>query len=256
MSSNKQLAGSSGEVGQSILMKSAKGGYDRILFGGARTPGVVNFGVGAPDDGILQNLKAATLIAAQHRFAQEEAHLLLQYGPTRGDGEFVEALSQFLTTEYKDTVKQDELMLTSGASQGLQMAATHFFNAGDTVFVEDPTYFLALEMLKDLRLNLVPIAQDEEGIQVDLLEKALEERELTGGKSEKFKAMVYTIPTYNNPTSVTLSDARRKKLVDLAYKHKLLVVSDDVYTMLHFTASDSAQRPPPRLCKPLCLLLC
>jgi DNA-binding transcriptional MocR family regulator len=245
MSNGEQLAGAGGENGP----------YERILFGGV-SPGVTNFGIGAPDDSILKNLKEATLQAAQHRFAQDQSHLLLQYGPTRGDGEFVESLATFLQAEYKDSVKREELMLTSGASQGLQMAATFFFNAGDTVFIENPTYFLALEMFKDLRLNLVPIPQDEEGMQVDLLEKALEERELTGGKTDKFKAMVYTVPTYNNPTSVTLSDARRQKLVDLAYKHKLLVVSDDVYTMLHFTSSDSALRPPPRLGKAVVMSKC
>ena len=220
--------------------------YERILFG-ATPEGVVNFGVGAPDEAILKKLRAATLEATQHRLAQNESHFLMQYGPTRGDGEFVEALSQFLTAEYSDTVKTEELMVTSGASQGLQMAATFYFSAGDTVFVEDPTYFLAIQMLKDLHLNIVPIPQDADGMQVDLLEQMLEQGKSSpgsGGTRSNFKAMVYVIPTYNNPTGSTLSAARREKLVQLAYKHQLLVVSDDVYTMLRYDSSSSADLPP------------
>jgi DNA-binding transcriptional MocR family regulator len=165
--------------------------FDRTLF--SAPEGVTHFGIGAPDETILHQLRDATLEAARHRFAQDESPQLMQYGPTRGDGEFIDALAQFLTQQYQSGfVRQDELMLTAGASQALQMATTYFFNSGDTIFVEDPTYFLALEVFRDLNMNIVPVPQDADGLQVDLLEGMLRAGQAgAGGKRAGFKAMVY-----------------------------------------------------------------
>ena len=125
-------------------------------------------------------------------------------------------------------------MVTAGASQALSLICTLFTKPGDTVFVEEPSYFLALRILReDFRLNAVPIPTDEKGLRMDALEEALAQQQ---------PIFVYTIPAFQNPTGHTLSAPRREGLVALAHKHNFLVVADEVYQMLHY-----GPPPPPPL---------
>ncbi|CAH1786001.1 unnamed protein product [Owenia fusiformis] len=195
--------------------------------------------MGAPGDSCLKECQLIMQKAAAKRLEESDAMYLFQYGPASGDGPFKKALATFLSTEYKDTVKESSLYLTTGASQGLYLTASLLFNTGDTVFIEDPTYFIAINLLRDdLGLNVVPVPTDDKGLLVDEFEKLLElhlsssTNAMTSPKM--FRSMLYFIPTYNNPKGGCLPPDRCEKLVALARKFNTLLFCDDVYNILYY----------------------
>ena len=193
-------------------------------------PDVIDFGAGHPADALLPR----TLLqeAAALRLAQPDSSLL-QYGLEQGDGYFRYALAQFLARRYASPVDMEHLVVTSGASQALDLICTLYTQPGDVVFVEDPTYFLALRIFADHRLRAVPIPTDAHGLDVDALEMALASQRPT---------LLYTIPTHQNPSGFTLPQERRTRLVELSAQHGFLIVADEVYHLLSYAAA-----PPPPL---------
>ena len=191
-------------------------------------PGMIDLGVGQPSISLLPLDKIKQ--AAEHRMNQGDASIL-QYGVEQGGGYFRHALSQFLSGGYRTAVDPDQLFITAGASQGLDLICTHFAQAGDTIFVEEPSYFLALRIFADHRLKIIGLPIDENGLIIDALEEKL---------TEHNPAFVYTIPTFHNPSSVTLSASRRESLVHLSEKHRFLIIADEVYHLLAYTVT-----PPP-----------
>jgi DNA-binding transcriptional MocR family regulator len=115
---------------------------------------------------------------------------------------------------------------------GLHLICTLFTQPGDTIFVEEPTYFIALRIFADHGLHLVPISTDENGLRIESLEEKL---------AESRPKFLYIIPTYQNPTGHTLSPERRRRLVSQSRQHDFLLVADEVY---HFL-STSGQPPKP-----------
>ena len=189
----------------------------------------INFGIGQPDFALLPHALMRQVAAA--RFAEGDTELL-NYGFPQGDGRFRWALAAFLSRGYGTDVQPQQLMITAGASQALNLICTLFTRPGDTVFVEEPSYFLALRILQeDHRLNAVPIPTDEDGLALPALAEAL---------TRHRPVFLYTIPTYQNPTGRTLSHSRRQELLALAVEHDFLIVADEVYHLL-----DYATPPPP-----------
>jgi DNA-binding transcriptional MocR family regulator len=121
-------------------------------------------------------------------------------------------------------------MVTGGNSDALDQISTHFTEPGDLVLVEAPTYHLAVRILRDHRLDIVPVPTDEEGLRVNALQEILAELK-RAGKNPKF---LYTIPTFHNPTGANLSLARRRGLAKVAAAERLLIVEDDVYRELAY----------------------
>lgn len=191
-------------------------------------PRMIDLGVGQPSISLLPLDKIKQ--AAEHRMNQGDASIL-QYGVEQGGGYFRHALSQFLSGGYRTAVDPDQLFITAGASQGLDLICTHFAQAGDTIFVEEPSYFLALRIFADHRLKIISLPIDENGLIIDALEEKL---------TEHNPAFVYTIPTFHNPSSVTMSASRRESLVHLSEKHRFLIIADEVYHLLAYTVT-----PPP-----------
>lgn len=217
---------------------------DKTLFTSA--PGLINLDTGAPCAHLLAQGKAI-LARGMTRWAEESCHSSMQYGPTQGTASFRRALSKFLSAEYGPmaSTHPDGLMQTSGATHGLALALTTFFGrkrAGEKVaFIEDPSYFLAPNMFREQGFELVPVAlKGSEGLDLDLLESAVlaarERGQLSPPSTSdplEFSAVVYTIPSFHNPTGATMPAASRQRLVQLARDHNLLIVSDDVYELLH-----------------------
>jgi len=115
---------------------------------------------------------------------------------------------------------------------GLHLICTLFTHPGDTIFVEEPTYFFALRIFADHDLRLIPIRTDENGLLIESLEE-----KLTGSRPK----FLYITPTYQNPTGHTLPPERRRRLVSLSRQHDFLVVADEVYHFLSY----SGQPPKP-----------
>ncbi|MDX2510016.1 MAG: PLP-dependent aminotransferase family protein [Desulfobacterales bacterium] len=191
-------------------------------------PDMIHLGIGQPSSHLLP-LKEMEKAAA-HSLSKEDSSFLA-YGEERGNQNFRETLADFLTGQYPNQVDPSQLLITNGNSQALDFICTRFTRPGDTVLVEEPSYFLALKIFADHKLNLVSIPVDDNGLITDVLKKRLET--LT-------PAFLYTIPTYHNPASVTLSLQRREELVSICAQNNLLVVADEVYHFLNYS-----DNPPP-----------
>jgi len=192
-------------------------------------PGRIDFGVGQPSPGLLP--LAPLKEAAAQRLSSPDASLLA-YGAEQGDGYFRLALARFLSAYYRVPVDYDDLFITAGASQALDLICTLFSRPGDTIFVEEPSYFLALRIFADHGLNVVCLPMDDKGLIVEAVEEKL---------SRQTPAFLYTIPTFHNPSSATLTDERRERLAQLSRQYNLLIVADEVYHMLSYT--DAPPRP-------------
>jgi DNA-binding transcriptional MocR family regulator len=198
-----------------------------VTFDGAPPPGTINLGIGQPSADLLP----VELVrkASEAFFAAAEPYDL-NYGVQRGDPRFLESLARYLTSQYGAAASPDTLIVSGGNSQALDLVSVTLANPGATVFVEEPSYFLAFQIFRDHGLEVVGIPLDEEGISIPHLERALEEHE---------PAFLYTIPSYQNPGGQCLSLERRQSLVDLARKHDFLIVADEVYQLLYY------YDPPP-----------
>ncbi|MBS1250961.1 MAG: 2-aminoadipate transaminase [Chloroflexi bacterium] len=189
------------------------------------TPGLIDLGMGNPDTRLLP-------VEAIHRSAEEYFAggdpRPLQYGTEQGDGYFRAALADFLTTAYGIPVGPGQLFITCGASSALDLLCTLYTNPGNVVFVEEPTYFLALRVFEDHGLRVVPLPMDEGGLHLDALD------DLLTRYRPKF---LYTIPTFQNPSGRTLTRARREKLVKIAQEWDFFIVADEVYHLLSYTQS-------------------
>ncbi len=155
----------------------------------SETPaGVIDFGLGHPAADLLP--RTIMQEAAARRLAEPDASLL-QYGLEQGDGYFRYALANFLTARFGFPVGYDDLFVSAGASLALELICTLYTQPGDVVFVEEPSYFLALRIFADHHLRVVSIATDEHGVRIDALEDAL--------RTHK-PALFYVIPTHQNPS--------------------------------------------------------
>lgn len=188
---------------------------------------VIHFGTGQPGMDILplDILRAA----AAERMARNDTGYL-NYGRIGGDEYFLHTLAQFLTDTVGTDSKRQNLFVTAGNSQALDLICTVFTQPGDVVFVEEPTYFLALQIFRDHGLQLVTIPMDADGLRVDVLEEKL---------AQFRPKLVYTIPAFHNPTSVNLAADRRQKLIELSQQHNFLIAADEVYQLLYY------HEPPP-----------
>ncbi len=191
-------------------------------------PGMIDLGVGDPQFDLLP-LERLQRAAAQHFAAGDRA--FLQYGLEAGDGYLRAALAGFLSGEYQCPVEAGNLFITSGASGGLDLICTLFTRPGDVIFVEEPSYFLALRIFADHGLRPVALPMDGYGLSIDALEDELKRVR---------PALLYTVPTFQNPSSLTLSLERRKKLADLGRKHGFLIIADEVYHLLYYGDSPPA----------------
>jgi 2-aminoadipate transaminase len=186
-------------------------------------PDLISFAGGFPDPLTFPRERAATLLA---EFAADGEASAFQYAPTRGLEGPLDALAGRLETVQSRRPAEDELLITSGAIEGLELVVKSFLERGDLVVVEGPTYLGAIMAFRSFEAEVAAIPMDEHGLQVDELERRLSE-----GFSPK---LLYTIPDHQNPAGVSLSTERRALLVELARRHGFLIVEDVAYRELGF----------------------
>ncbi len=191
-------------------------------FDRAPPPGTINFGVGQPSADLLP---VDLIRTASESFLSRAQPRELNYGVMQGDGRFLESLALFLSQGYGRPVTAESLLVTAGASQGLDFLCSFLAQRGDTIFVEEPTYFLAFQIFRDHGLNLVGIPVDDDGLEVEGLEDRLK---------EETPAFLYTIPSFQNPGGQTLSAQRRERLVELSLEYGFFIVADEVYQLLSY----------------------
>jgi 2-aminoadipate transaminase len=187
-------------------------------------PEIVSFAGGFPDPETFPRERVAALLA---EFAESGEASAFQYAPTRGLAGTLEALTARLEALEARRPAEDELVVTSGAIEALELVTKSFLDPGDLVVVEGPTYLGAIQAFRGFEAKLEAVPLDEQGLDVEELE-----RRLRAGERPK---LVYTIPDHQNPAGVTLAADRREPLVELARHYGFLLFEDVAYRELGFS---------------------
>ncbi len=185
-------------------------------------PGVISFAGGLPAPELFDAAGLREAFAAA--LSDERAGRSLQYSTTEGDPELRTAIASRLTARGLPT-EPDELLVTSGSQQALTLAAAVLIEPGDRVLVEEPSYLAALQAFALAGAVVVPVACDGDGLDPDAVAAAAEEH---GAR------LLYTIPTFHNPTGRTLPLERRRALAAIAERHGLWLIEDDPYGELRY----------------------
>lgn len=194
----------------------------RELLKHSKMEGVISLGGGIPNQDLFDT---EGLQIAMDRLMTTDRRDAFQYGLSEGDPKLREAIAQIMSERGIDSTP-DDIVVTSGSQQSLDLLARALINPGDTIVVERPTYLAALQVFQLAEARLASVGTDGEGMIVDELEELV--------KRQKIKA-VYIVPTFGNPSGVTLSASRRQKLVALAQEHDFIIFEDDPYSEINFT---------------------
>jgi 2-aminoadipate transaminase len=190
-------------------------------------PEVISLAGGLPD---TSTFPAQSFASQMTRIAQESAAQALQYGPTEGFEETKDCILAVMGAEGMLPDPED-VIVTTGGQQAIDLVTKALVDPGDPVICEAPTYPGAIPVFSSYQADVIQIECDEDGMRVDELARVLRQLD-EAGRRPKF---VYSVPSFQNPSGVTLSLERRRRLVELARQHELLVVEDNPYGMLRFS---------------------
>lgn len=189
-------------------------------------PEVISLAGGLPD---TSTFPPASFAAQMTKIAQESAAEALQYGPTEGFEETKDCILQVMGAEGMLPDLED-VIVTTGGQQAIDLVTKTLVDPGDPVICEAPTYPGAVPVFCSYQADVIQIECDEDGMRTDELESVLER--LAGeGRRPKF---IYSVPSFQNPAGVTLSLERRRRLVELARAHEVLVAEDNPYGLLRY----------------------
>ena len=189
-------------------------------------PEVISLAGGLPD---TSSFPPETFAAVTNRIAAESCARALQYGPTEGLEETKACIAEVMAAEGMRADLED-VVVTTGGQQVIDLVCKTLIDPGDVIIAEAPTYPGAVPTFSSYQAEVVQIDMDGEGMRVDLLEETLDR--LDGeGRRPKF---VYTVPSFQNPAGVTLSGARRRRLVEVARERELLILEDNPYGLLRY----------------------
>ena len=200
----------------------------RELFKLLGKPGIISFAGGFPDSALFD---VEGIRAASNRALDEDAGAALQYGATEGYQPLRQQLASFMQAKGAKSVAADQLIVTTGSQQALDLLGKTMISPGDKVIVEGPTFLATIQCFRLYGAELISAPIDAQGVQTDKLEELI---------AQHRPALVYLIPTFGNPSGATLSLERRKRVLELAVKYQTLIVEDDPYGDLYFGA-----KPPP-----------
>jgi len=202
----------------------------RELFKLLGKPGIISFAGGFPDSAMFD---VDGLREASQRALQEEPGAALQYGATEGYDPLRVQLAAFERSKGVADIEPHNLIVTTGSQQALDLLGKTLISEGDKVIVEGPTFLATIQCFRLYGADIESAPIDAQGVQVDKLEQMIVQHK------PKF---VYLIPTFGNPSGALLSLERRRKILELAVKHQVLMVEDDPYGDLYF-----GEAPPPSI---------
>jgi len=189
-------------------------------------PDVISLAGGLPDTSTFAPELYARLMAD---VAAESTARALQYGPTEGMAATVACIVEVMAAE-GTTVEDSEVIVTTGGQQVIDLVCKTLIDPGDVIVAEAPTYPGAVPTFSAYQADVEQIDIDADGMPIDALESTLD-RLLAEGRRPKF---IYTIPNFQNPGGVTMSLARRRRLVEVARERELLVLEDNPYGLLRY----------------------
>ncbi len=198
----------------------------RDLFSAAVSDDVISLSGGMPDVSLLP---ASAIRKATKAAFDDQRTVALQYGATNGRVDTRQVFCD-LMRDIGVRCNPDNILLTSGAQQALDLIAKTFIDPGDIILAEGPTYLGALQAFSAYQPDIRCIPFDEEGMRMDLLEEELKRI----GKDNPRLKFCYTIPNFQNPGGVTMSSERRKRLLELAKEYNFMVIEDDPYGRLRY----------------------
>jgi len=204
-------------------MEGLSGSAIREIFKYVSRPGVISFAGGNPGTFALPDKETARIAG---ELLQNHGKALLQYGQTEGYYPLRESLVSYIADTFQARFSPQEILVTSGSMQGLDLLCKVLINPGDVVLAESPTFIGALQCLSAYQASVVPLKSDDAGIDPDYLEDMIRVHK---------PRMLYTIPTFQNPTGITLALDRRRQLALLAAKHGMVIAEDDPYHSLRYT---------------------
>jgi len=208
----------------------------RALFAVASRPEVVSLAGGMPYTAALPLDAVGEMLG---ELVARRGAAALQYGSGQGDPVLREQICEVMALEGIDGSvgsSADDVVVTTGSQQALDLVSRVFLDPGDVVLAEAPSYVGALSTFAAAQADVVHVAMDDDGLVPAALEQALA-RVAAAGRRAKF---LYTVPAHHNPAGVTLADERRDVVLEIAARHRLLVLEDNPYGLLGF------DREPPR----------
>jgi 2-aminoadipate transaminase len=213
----------------STNVKGMKRSAIRELLKLIENPNIISFagGLPSPDSFPISELKEIITDVMD-----KEAHIALQYGSTEGDN----LLRTMLVNRYRRQgveVSLENVIVTTASQQGLDLIAKIFIDRGDYVLVGLPSYLGGLSAFNSYGANLIGIPMDEEGEDPNIMEDKIKELQAMG-KKPKF---IYVIPDFQNPAGITMSENRRKEIIDLAHKYDIMILEDSPYRELRYEGS-------------------
>lgn len=189
-------------------------------------PNVIAFSAGSPAN---EAFPIETIQEIMNEAMEKNGTKVLQYGITEGLDTLREAYLNHLAVPKGLNVSIDNIMTTTGATQGIHLACDVFLDPGDVVLVESPSFLSTLMLFKKYFVKCIPLEMDEDGIMIEDLEEKIRLHQ---------PKMLYTIPTFQNPTGKTLPEERRKKIAELASENNVIVLEDDPYGELRYRGDE------------------
>ncbi|WP_242250627.1 PLP-dependent aminotransferase family protein [Bacillus cereus group sp. BfR-BA-01379] len=168
-----------------------------------------------------------------HKILDKDQMILATYGPVQGDYELRVEIASYLNEHQQLLTDPSQLLITSGAQQGIDLIAQTLLKPGDIVLVESPCYSAALDIFINKGAQIIPISLDNHGIRADLVDDICQ---------SKNPVLLYTNPTFQNPTGTVMSKERRMELIELAELYKFFIIEDDSFGEIYF---EGATVPPP-----------
>lgn len=199
----------------------------REIFKYAADPSVVSLSAGNPSP---EAFPAKEIAEISNRILSENPIAALQYSVTEGYSPLRTYMKDYMKTHHNVGTDADEILITSGAQQIMDLASKSLLNEGDVVICENPSFIGSLNTFRSYNTRLVGVEVEADGMNMEKLEEAL--------KNEPKAKFIYTIPNFQNPSGVTMSLEKRKTMYALAKKYGVLIIEDNPYGDLRFSGED------------------
>lgn len=207
-------------------VKNMKGSAIREMFKRMANPEIISLAGGNPASELFPGKELAEIAGD---ILRENPTFALQYGTTDGHPR-MKACAAARAKKVNSYAENDSVIIMTGANQGIDLTAKALLNKGDTVIVESPSFIGSLNAFRTYECKLAGVEVESDGMNTEALEAAL--------KNNSNVKMIYTIPTFQNPTGVTMSLEKRKKMLELASKYDVLILEDNPYGDLRFAGEN------------------
>lgn len=199
----------------------------REIFKYAADPSVISLSAGNPSPDAFPAKEIAEI---SEKLLSENPIAALQYSVTEGYAPLRSYMREYMKSRHNVGSDNDDILITSGAQQIMDLASKSILNEGDVVICENPSFIGSLNTFRSYNARLVGVPVESDGMNMEKLEEAL--------KNEPKAKFIYTIPNFQNPSGVTMSLEKRKTLYELARKYEVLIIEDNPYGDLRFRGED------------------